>query len=104
MAFDYNLWDSQFQDDGTSDIDLGDDFLDEDKPTKSSSTSDFYYGQRGVLGDAGSLLARGFASTLETLENAAEFFGAGFLDRKPILDARGGRASHIVAHLVGDQR
>ena len=76
MPLDYSLWENDFLGDDGDGIDLGDDFLDEDKPTKTSGTADFYYGQRGVLGDMGSLLARGFASTLETLENAAEFFNA----------------------------
>jgi hypothetical protein len=45
-----------------------------------STTSDlnepggFYYGQRGILGDTASLLGRAGIATLETIENAAEFF------------------------------
>jgi hypothetical protein len=36
--------------------------------------SEFYYGQRGMLGDMGSLAAEAAVSGLEVIENAAEFF------------------------------
>jgi hypothetical protein len=37
--------------------------------------SPYYVGQRGLIGDAASLIGRAGVSTLETIENAAEFFG-----------------------------
>jgi len=73
------------------DIDFNTLFDEEEQEAVNTDTTDqYYYGDRGTLADFASLAGRGAIATLETLENAAEFFKrelpgsiyrAGVLDR-----------------------